>query len=139
MFDRLETACAGAVVSEPALKQVGDGKTLLSFSIAVGGDGSKGAQFVKVAVWGERAEDLAPVISKGGRVYVEGALSLNEWEGHAGQKRFGLNLSAWRCEPLGQIGRNRPVASARASLAPASSIYVTATASYAPFDDAIPF
>lgn len=112
MYDKIESACAGTVISEPSMRQVRDGSLpLLSFSIVVGGNAETGGgQFVKCAIFGEKAAELAPKIAKGARVYLEGELKLNTWEGHAGQQRAGLNLSAWRCELLGQIGRNRPKA-----------------------------
>jgi single-stranded DNA-binding protein len=99
MTGKIEAKCMGEVISEASLRTVGDGKRLLTFSLAVGGDGTgHGRQFVRVAAWGARAESLAPVIAMGRLVRVEGALTLAQWEGHGKQKRFGLHLDANRVE-----------------------------------------
>jgi CheY-like chemotaxis protein len=57
-------------------------------------------------VWGEDAEQLYGTgdLVKGCEVYAEGRIRLNEWTGQDGQKRSGLNLSAWKLEPLGADG-----------------------------------
>ena len=65
---------------------------------------------MRVAVWGEQAEQLhrAGALTKAAEVYVEGRVRLDEWSGPDGAARCGLKLSAWRCEVLGAIGRRAP-------------------------------
>jgi len=65
------------------------------------------AEWVRVTVWGEAAEELAPRLVKGTRVYVEGRMKLEQWQAKDGAQRSTLKLSAWTCTPMGQIGNNR--------------------------------
>lgn len=52
--------------------------------------------------------ELAPRIVKGTEVYCEGRLRLSTWRTADGAERWGLNLTAWTVQPLGQIGRRVP-------------------------------
>jgi hypothetical protein len=66
---------------------------------------------VRVSVWDEDAEQLYQTgdLVKGCEVDAEGRIRLNEWTALDGQKRGGLNLSAWKLELLGAVGRrSRP-------------------------------
>lgn len=105
MNGNIETAFIGRVGNDPELKTSASGNPWCAFNVAVGsGDNT---QWLRVAVFGARAEELAGPLKKGDRIYVEGSLTLRAWES-AGEKRFGLNVAAWKCERLGQIGRNKP-------------------------------
>jgi single-stranded DNA-binding protein len=64
-------------------------------------------QWVRVTVWDDQAATLADVLKQGSAVYCEGKLRLDRWE-KDGEPRAGLSLSAWRCEPHGQLGKNAP-------------------------------
>jgi single-strand DNA-binding protein len=91
-----------------ALRYTSQGTALLSFSVAVEdsrrGEGDP-TEWVRVTAWGELAEDLVDRLPKGAEVYVEGRLRCEQWTGSDGQPRAGLAVSAWKVEPLGQIGR----------------------------------
>jgi single stranded DNA-binding protein len=102
----IEAALTGRLGTEPELKISQAGKPWAAFNVGVG-DGDN-VQWVRIAVFGERARELSAVLHKGDRVYVEGAIRLNEWTGKDGEKRAGLSVAAWKCEKLGQIGRNKP-------------------------------
>jgi single-strand DNA-binding protein len=106
MNGTIECAFIGRVGTEPELKTSQAGKPWCRFSVAVGADDA--TQWVQVACFGERAEKLAGSLNKGDRCYVEGSIRLNEWTGKDGEKRAGLSVAAWKCEKLGQIGRNKP-------------------------------
>ena len=45
-------------------------------------------------------------------MYIEGGLTLQTWEKN-GEQRAGLNVAAWRAEPLSQIGRQKPKRAAK--------------------------
>lgn len=48
-----------------------------------------------VVVWGKRAEALAKLLSKGERLYIEGALRTNSWDDkETGQKRYRTQIVA---------------------------------------------
>jgi hypothetical protein len=65
-------------------------------------------QRVRVGHFGEDAENLAQQLVRGTDVYVEGRLKMNTWTGADGTPRSGLNVTAWRLEALGQIGKRVP-------------------------------
>ena len=105
-------ACfTGRLGGEPEQKYTRAGKPLLNFSVAV--DESSAATqeraepettWVRVTAWEEHALELAERLHKGTPVYVEGKLRLDRWE-KDGEPRSGLSLSAWVCQPMGQLGR----------------------------------
>jgi single-stranded DNA-binding protein len=63
---------------------------------------------VRVACFGEVAERIAASVTKGDKVYCEGSMRLERWTTHDGLARADLNCAAWKVEPLGKIGRNKP-------------------------------
>src|SRR5262245_58334659 len=106
MNGSIEVALTGRLGTEPELKTSQAGKPWAAFNVGVG-DGDN-IQWVRIAVFGERAQELSAILRKGDRVYVEGAIRLNEWTGKDGEKHAGLSVAAWKCEKLVQIGRNKP-------------------------------
>lgn len=107
MTSGIECAFSGFLPSEPdGLRTSQAGKPWLAFSAGVGDGDDK--QWIRVVVFGEMAQAIAPRLHKGGRVYVEGKLSQDEWKGKDGQQHHGLKVAAFRVELLNQIGRNRP-------------------------------
>ena len=52
---------------------------------------------------------------------LEGRLRLNTWQSN-GEQRSGLALSAWKCEPMGQIGKRAPMRPAARSLVGAEAV-----------------
>lgn len=107
MSTGIECAFFAFLPSEPeGLRTSAAGKPWLAFSAGVGEGDDK--QWLRVVVFGEMAQAIAPRLHKGGRIYVEGKLSQDEWKGKDGQQRHGLKVAAFRVELLNQIGRNRP-------------------------------
>jgi len=102
----IEAAFVAHVGSEPELKTSAAGKPWTSVNVAVG-DGDD-VQWLRLAVFGERAQELAGSLHKGDRIYAEGRLKLDSWIGKDGKERFGLKIAAWKVEVLGQIGHNKP-------------------------------
>jgi single-strand DNA-binding protein len=104
-------AFQGRLGGDAELRYTQQGTAMLVFSVAVEdarrGDGER-AEWVRVTCWGERAEDLAPHMVKATEVYVEGRLKLWQGQGRDGTPRAGLSVSAWKVEPLGQIGQRAP-------------------------------
>jgi single-strand DNA-binding protein len=105
----IHVATIGRVSSEPELKYTATAKAVLNFSVGVfenrpNGDGAE-ATWLRVACWEQLAEDLAERLHKGDEVYLEGRLKLNTWTAQDGTERTNLNVSAWKVEPLGHIGR----------------------------------
>lgn len=104
-------ALTGRLGGDAELKYTSQGSAMATFSVAV--DDVKKAEgdqteWVRATVWGEAAEQLAPRLVKGTGVYLEGRLRLEVWTTREGEQRSTLKLSAWSCQPMGQIGRQRP-------------------------------
>ncbi|MBL8845462.1 MAG: single-stranded DNA-binding protein [Hyphomicrobium zavarzinii] len=136
MNGNIEAAFIGRVGSDPELKTSAEGKPWAAFNVAVGKD--EATQWVRVAVFGARAEELAGPLKKGDRVYVEGNLTMRTWE-KSGEKRAGINVAAWKCECLGQIGRNKPSKAKALPEGDHSAPMVTQQPRHAAFEDEIPF
>ena len=106
----LHAAAVGRPGRDGELKYTPSGTALLTFPLAVEvakkSDGDE-TQWLRVSVWGERAEALADQVKNDGLGYVEGRARVRTWTNQAGETKADLELSAWRCEPLFQIGRSR--------------------------------
>jgi single-stranded DNA-binding protein len=91
-------AFAGKIGTEPELKRSPAGKPWTVFDVAVGLDDE--TQWVRVGAFGDTAEHLVGLVTKGDIIYVEGTLRLNEWTDHEGKIR-GLMITATRlvCGP----------------------------------------
>jgi single-strand DNA-binding protein len=100
----IECAFIGRLGQDPELKTSAAGKSWCRLSLAVG---SGEVQWVSVAIFGERAEHVCGTLRKNDKVYIEGAIGLNEWTCKDGKPRTGLSVVASRAEVPG-IGRNKP-------------------------------
>jgi len=141
-MNSIEAAFTGRLGTQPELKTSQAGKPWAAFNVGVG-DGDN-IQWVRIAVFGERAQELSAILRKGDRVYVEGRLQLNTRTDKEGQQRAGLSVAAWKCEKLGQIGWNKPPKAkngdgARNRQAPPGQQSVAQRQSSASDDAAIPF
>ena len=109
-MDGITCAFMGRVGQDAELRFTASGTPLVNVSVLV--QDSKAAdgqgQWVRVGRFGDDAEDLAQQLAKGVEVYVEGRLKLNTWQASDGTQRSGLNVTAWRLELIGQIGRRSP-------------------------------
>jgi single-strand DNA-binding protein len=106
-MDGLVCAFLGRVGQDAELKWTQSGTALVHVSVLVqDGKAAEGqSQWIRVGHFGDDAEDLAQKLVKGSEVYVEGRLKMNSWQSADGTPRSGLNVTAWKLEPLGQIGR----------------------------------
>jgi single-strand DNA-binding protein len=114
----IECCFEGRLAADPELRTSKAGRPWLSCRVAVG-EGDT-VTWIKVAVF-VKAEELAAVLAKGSRVYVEGAIRLETWTDREGKERTTLAVGAWRCEPLGLIGRQRPARPKSGPRAPSDS------------------
>ena len=108
----IEVAFWGVLGNEPELKTSKNGKAFMSMSVVVtigaADDGKDVSQWLRVACFGETAERLAVTAKKGDRIYCEGTLTFNSWADKAtGEARSGLNVAAWKCERVANIGKHR--------------------------------
>ena len=111
-MDGLHAAFIGRLGADSELKYTAGGLAPLRCSVCVkdlrAEEKGDPAQWVKVILFGESAEQLAPRLTKGIEVYVEGRVKLNRWTDREQKERADLELVAWTVQPLGQIGRRRP-------------------------------
>ncbi|MFN3076374.1 MAG: single-stranded DNA-binding protein [Alphaproteobacteria bacterium] len=147
-MNAIEIAMTGRIGRDPELKHV-KGGTLALLALAIAADdGAKGEDapttWVRVTVFGDRAEALAPTLAKGDRTYVEGKLSLDHWTGKDGTAMTGLSVVASLVQPLGKIGNRRPKQervgrSSNESRRQNSHSQVDSTMNPMPFDDDLSF
>ena len=106
----IEAAAAGTICGEIELKTSKAGNPYLNLNLAVdvGNDDGK-PQWIRAAIFGETAEQIARSVRKGDKLYLEGSLTLTQWNDAHGEVRHGLNLACWKAQKIGAsaIGRNR--------------------------------
>ncbi|MDE0855609.1 MAG: single-stranded DNA-binding protein [Nevskia sp.] len=110
MSNRFEGS--GNLGDAPALKRVRVGdeqRPVLELSIyfdrrVPAGEGAfveKGGFWLNCNLWGKRAEQAAPLLTKGARVYAIGDLELETWEDEGTERSaFRLNLDQVLIDPL---------------------------------------
>jgi single-strand DNA-binding protein len=84
----------GNLTRDPELRYVPSGTAVATFTIAVNrvytsqaGEKKEEVAFIRIVVWGRRAEVCGEYLSKGSPVFIEGRLQSRSWEGQDGQKR----------------------------------------------------
>ena len=74
----IECAFFARVGSVTPIKTSQSGKARCAAKVAIGSDDA--TQWVRVALFNGLAEQLAPTLAKGDRVYIEGNLKLDRWQ-----------------------------------------------------------
>ncbi len=84
----------GNLTRDPELRYIPSGSAVATFTVAVNrvfksqaGEKKEQTSFIRVVVWGRRAEVCGEYLSKGSPVFVEGRLQSRDWETQDGQKR----------------------------------------------------
>ena len=107
----IESAFWGVLGKDPELKtsKTGNPFTTMNAVVTVGtsDDGKDVSQWIRVACFGDTAKNIANRAKEGDRVYVEGALTMTQWNDAQGEVRHGLNVAAWKVERVASIGKNR--------------------------------
>ena len=107
----IESAFWGVLGKDLELKtsKTGNPFTTMNAVVTVGtsDDGKDVSQWIRVACFGDTAKNIASRAKKGDRVYVEGALTMTQWNDAQGEVRHGLNVAAWKVERVASIGKNR--------------------------------
>jgi single-strand DNA-binding protein len=91
----------GNLATELELREVGQGKTVASFLLAVdraSKDG--GADFVRISVWDRQAELCSEYLVKGARVALDGRLRSRSWQAPDGTRRSAVEVVANRVQFL---------------------------------------
>ena len=97
----LKGIVVGNIGSDPELRYSAGGTATLRFSVASNGrvrnqagEWQDETTWVRVTVFGKRAESLQNLLKKGTRVYADGRLEARPWTGQNGQVNAGLELVA---------------------------------------------
>ena len=84
----------GNLTRDPELRYVPSGTAVATFTVAVNrvytsqaGEKKEEVSFIRIVVWGRRAEVCGEYLSKGSPVFIEGRIQSRSWEGQDGQKR----------------------------------------------------
>ena len=95
----------GNLATDVELKELGEGKRVASFVLAVdraSKDG--GADFVRVSVWDRQADSCHQFLHKGDRAALDGRLRSRSWEAPDGTRRSAVEVVANRVQFLGPPG-----------------------------------
>lgn len=84
---------AGNLGGDAELREIKD-TSVLNFSVAnnVGYGDNQKTLWVRCAVWGVRAEKLAPMLTKGTKVFISGQLDLTSYPKKDGGEGFSLDV-----------------------------------------------
>ncbi len=91
----------GNLTRDPELRYIPSGQPVTTFTVAVNrtylsttGEKKEDVNFLRVVVWGKRAEVCHEYLKKGSPVFVEGRLQSRNWEGTDGTKRNTVEVVA---------------------------------------------
>src|SRR5688572_19001212 len=97
----LKLTIIGNLGIDPELRYSANGSPFLRFNVAssyrtrdAGGEWQERTEWVRVTVFGARAESLSQYLRKGTRVYASGRLEARPWTDREGQVRAGLEVMA---------------------------------------------
>lgn len=91
----------GNLTRDPELRYIPSGQPVTTFTIAVNrtylsntGEKKEDVNFIRVVVWGKRAEVCHQYLKKGSPAFVEGRLQSRNWEAADGTKRNTIEVVA---------------------------------------------
>jgi len=101
----------GNLTRDPELKQIPSGQSVCSFGVATNrtwndkqGQKQEAVEFHNVVAWGKLAEICAQYLVKGKKVYIDGRLQTQDWEGQDGVRRYRTEIVAENMIMLGAPG-----------------------------------
>lgn len=139
-------AITGNLTRDPELRYAQNGTPILDMGVAVNdrarnqqtGEWGDRPNFVDLTMFGKRAEAVAPYLSKGSKVAVEGRLRWSQWQAKDGSKRSKLEVVVDEVEFMSRDGAARtgaPQQYAGYAPQPAQPAY----GNEVPYDADIPF
>jgi len=112
----------GNLTRDPELRTTPSGKSVCNFTVAVNRrrkvDGQPDADFFRVTVWENLAENCAKYLAKGRKVALTGEVSVRTYQTQDGQTRAELDVSTNDVEFLTPKGDSAPAESAPAESYP---------------------
>lgn len=107
MFSLNRAQILGNLTRDPELKNLAGGQSVCKFAVATNrrwrdkdGNTKEDTQYHEVVIWGKQGELASQMLAKGKKVYVEGRLQDNSWEGTDGVKRSRTEIIAENFIPL---------------------------------------
>ncbi len=97
----------GNLVRDPELRATPSGVAVCTFTIAVNGRKPDDTQFFRITTWRQTAENCQRFLTKGRKVAVTGAVSLNTYTAKDGTTKASLEVNADEVEfltPRGEGG-----------------------------------
>jgi single-strand DNA-binding protein len=87
---------AGRIVRDAELRTIESGTSVCSFTVAAeaGYGDKKRTEFVKIALFGKRAEGLHEYLTKGTALTVEGSAKSNSWISKSGEAKGEIEIVA---------------------------------------------
>lgn len=93
--------CMGFLGGDPELRVTSGGHSVLTLSVACNESWldknrqrQERVEWIRVKIWGKRAEALAKFLRKGAQVFVEGKIQTNSYEDREGIKRYTTDVVA---------------------------------------------
>ena len=103
----------GNLTRDPELRYIPSGQGVTTFTVAVNrnytsqaGEKKEEVSFIRVVVWGRRAEVCNEYLKKGSPVFVEGRLQSRSWEANDGTKRSTIEVVALSVQFLGRTQKS---------------------------------
>jgi single-strand DNA-binding protein len=98
----------GNVGTDPELKYTTNGAGVSNFSVATNetwmdkntNERQEKTEWHRIVAWGRLAEICNQYLKKGSKVYIEGRLQTQSWEGQDGQKRYTTEIVAGEMQML---------------------------------------
>lgn len=101
----------GNLTRDPELRYIPSGQPVTTFSVAVNrtytsqaGEKKEEVSFIRIVVWGRRAEVCNEYLKKGSPVFIEGRLQSRSWDAPDGTKRSTVEVVAMNVQFLGRGG-----------------------------------
>ena len=104
----------GRLTRDPEYKIVGEGSSLVNFSIAnnrtyvVNGDKKEETHYFECVAWGKLAEIIKEYASKGKQILVEGRLVQESWDTQDGKKASKVKIRTENVQLLGSRTERGP-------------------------------
>jgi single-strand DNA-binding protein len=94
MFSLNRAQIVGNLTRDPELRSTPNGQSVCSFGVATNrrwkdkdGNNQDSTEFHDIVAWGKLAEIVSQILHKGNKLYIEGRLQTQRWEGQDGSKR----------------------------------------------------
>ena len=114
----------GNLTRDPELRYIPSGSAVATFTIGVNrvyttqsGEKKEQVSFLRIVVWGRRAEVCGEYLSKGSPVFIEGRLQSRDWQTQDGQKRNTVEVIADNVQFL-RMGNKQGPSQAKETPAP---------------------